>query len=210
MELEVHEGSKDYFENRPYNFLSKKLSDFNLGESDLGVILVDFNSPSLQKWMNRSIDIIRRKTGITPGKHEPLFDSDRRMIYQVWLKDIVPKIENPSDRSHGAYGFSRDMEQTKNQGKSDLGRSLEKCVGVCSEYGIQTKIIGGNVFENRRKPGSEGAGHVWLGVYKDDKLGEIINNNGARMVFENIDAFSKFADGIEVLKTTQIVESPRL
>ena len=174
-----------------YHFLSRtsdeakegKLESFYLDVKPFAEV-VDWTDPSLKRWMRRATDIIKEKTGITPGPQK-LNAHQRFQIYHVWFNDIVPLIEDANKRQYGHFGNMVEFTSSRRDGSYDvylpyLGHVLDIKGAVCkelsefgiilfSEYGLRTKFMSIN-------PRSE-IGHAWIKVHGDGFV-EFINSNG--------------------------------
>ena len=175
-----------------YHFLSKTSYEVirEMGNAYFEPIqVIDWTDPSLQRWMRKFTDMIKEKTGITPGAQE-LNAEQRSQIYHVWFNDIVPLIEDPNKSQYGHFRtlvcFLYSPEDHPGTYSPFLGYILDIKAAVCSElsefgiilfseYGLQTKFMG------IKPPRKEQYGHAWIKVHGDGFV-EFINSNGKEKI----------------------------
>ena len=135
-----------------YNFLSRKVGDYKHNNE---VWEVNFNSPHLQQWMREFTDVITKETGIRPTPGIQLSERDKHRIYNIWLRHLVPKVEDPNP-GKDIYGDIRSQIIENQGGSGDLGDILHERGAVClelsmcasvllSEYGIRSSVITGDI-----------------------------------------------------------------
>ena len=127
-----------------------------------------------------------KNLGVNPGNLNMNNPEDRKKLYDIWYKDIVPKIE---DKAWGSreYGHLRDLIVNENNGSTAVGEIALNQAAVCSElsicaslvfaeYGIRSQVVTGTLTK-------EGGRHAWLEILSKEKEGgilEIIDSNYTR------------------------------
>ena len=171
----VSRAAKDYFErddhffnrrnvgvaaDEDYQFLSRSIPvTSEYGNEKMTINLTD---PSLRKWIKQATDIIKEKTGITPGAQN-LTAAQRIQIYRVFHNDIVPLVESPRRsqeytyfhdlilRYHSHNRLNLEENNTRNRFQL-LGHILDNKSAICgelsafgavlfSEYGLHTRYM---------------------------------------------------------------------
>ena len=189
---------------------------------------MNLDSPHLQRWMREFTDVIEKETGIRPTPGTQLSEREKHRVYNVWLRHLVPMVEDPNRRR--GYGDIRDQIIESQGGRGDLGsilqgrgavcRELSMCASVLfSEYGIRSNVVTGNVNtglirvrnnkgqlvelanENRR-----GSGHAWLQVYDENgRPVEIVDSNFTRNIHPDYQDYNQAAQGAVSNKETNLV-----
>ena len=181
-----------------YQFLSRSTPATEMINGGTVWKEIDFMDPSLRKWMRKATDIIKEKTGITPGPQN-LTAAQRIQIYRIFHEDIVPLVENPRKGIEGGYDFYHSLlfydyilhleEDDHHNVFRLLGHLLDTKSAVCaelsafgavlfSEYGLHTKYMQTSQQMDEIPEIKNVHGHAWIGVQREDGSLEFIDTNG--------------------------------
>lgn len=212
-----------------YQFSSRAVSHYE-SRNGKQVVEVNLNSNSLQRWMGQATDLITERTGIRPRPGRQLTDTEKNRIYQTWLNDIVPLVEDPNRHDDRIYGRRRNrVIGCHSNGRADLGELLDNQSAVCrelsifgsvlfGEYGIRSRVVTGSVGTGlrRQRRGNRvielanprgGGGHAWIQVYdRNNNPVEIIDSNNTQRVHPNYHEYNQQQEGAHIIRETQIVE----
>ena len=211
----VSKAAKDHFErnnylsnrrrnievavDEDYQFLSRSIPTGRYGNPNIEMT-IGLTDPSLRKWMRKATDIIKEKTGITPGPQN-LTASQRIQIYRIFHEDIVPLVESPRRGQREEYSYFRNLisqnghdhlkiEENSNPRSvfQHLGHILDTKSAVCkelsafgtvlfSEYGLHTRYMKTSLQMMNMVKDENAHGHAWIGVQREDDSLEFIDTN---------------------------------
>ena len=232
----VSRVAKDYFEridhflsrrnirvptDEDYQFLSRSAPVVINKESDRRTIemTIDLTDPSLRKWMRKATDLIKEKTGITPGPQN-LTAAQRVQIYRIFHDDIVPLVESPKRGHKEEYSYFRDLllniDHLSNQNRFRfLGHVLDTKSAVCaelsafgavlfSEYGLHTRYMGTSPQMMEIVEGKN-HGHAWIGVQREDGSLEFIDTNSRIFWSTNLRLLRERYPGLSYLSDDKLL-----
>ena len=180
-------------ENEDYYFL--RLAYPIKGNKKWNNWAIEPTSPLLRKWIYKSVQIIKQKTGIQPIHKMELSETDKNRVYEVWLNDIVTQMASPNRRD---YIISKAWI-LKNSQERGLGYILNEGIAMdfelslfgvilLHEYGFRVRIGTGNL---KDKPDISNP-HTWIQVLdlKGQPI-EVIDNNYAKGVYSSLKSYVK-------------------
>lgn len=224
--------------SRSYSFLSQRVNNFAKYRDPYWTnvrlsygVRVNFDDPSLQRWMVAFTDIIGQETGIYPTPGMDLSERDKHRIYNIWIHHLVPQIEDQSI-DYGESVFR--MRNRARNGLIDLGQVLDKRAAVCldlsvfasvlfSEYGMRSKVVSGDIDNDFRdlihpRTGQRfrvsdvhstrlGENHAWLQLYDNhgQPTGIIDSNNKIRFYYSNQQDYSQSLNGVRPTMVVEVV-----